>query len=550
MPTTIAQHLVTTLIGAGFSRLYCLPGYQNDDFFDALYDHQSQLKPVHTRHEQGAAFMALGAALATGKPQVCSVVPGPGLLNASAALATAWSANAPVLMIVGQTPAATYGHELGELHEIPDQMAIIRQFCKLAWRIDNASLAAQQIEAAIAALSEGRPRPVAIEVPMDMWNQPVAPLRNAGDAAPLKRNQDAVPAPPSAVEIETVATLLSAAHRPMIVVGSGALNHGATILKLARAIGAPVMSNRSGRGIIDARDPLSLPAPVGCALWKEMDCVIGLGSRLGAKLAIWGNDSALSSVHIDIDEHELNRGERATLALHADLAKALPKLLDMLPPQRDRADWQSTVKKTRQEIKNRIYKELAPQAEYLSVIRAALPDTGILVPDITQLGYAADTMYPSYFPRTHLSSIYQGTLGWAIPTALGAADAMPDQPVVAICGDGGAMYSLQELATAQLHHIPVTIIIFDDASFANVRRFQIEKFGNRVIATDLYNPDFVDLAKSFGVVAYRAQGPHDLEKFLAKSIEERKTTVIAIKVGDFPSPWPFLLPRKYRGESL
>ncbi len=544
MTKTIAQYLVDKLISSGFRRLYCLPGYQNDDFFDVLYDYQSELKPIHTRHEQGAAFMALGAALATGNPQACCVVPGPGFLNTGAALATAWSTNAPVLMILGQTPKTTYGQELGELHEIPDQLAVIRQFCKAAWRLDDAVVAAEQIDEAMVSLNQGRPRPVAIEVPMDMWSQRVGDTRHR--RVSVKRAQP-VPAPPPLTDIEKATALISNSQRPMILVGSGARSHGQLVLDLARAMSAPVMSHRSGRGVIDERDPLALLPPVGRALWKDIDLVIGLGCRLGSKLAIWGVDKDLSSVHIDIDRQEFARGERATLNIHADLGVALPMLLDSLPTQSQKPDWQSTVKKRQQKIANQIGKELAPQSEYLSIIRDALPERGVLVPDITQLGYAADLMYPSYHPRTHLSSVYQGTLGWALPTALGAADALPDQPVVAICGDGGAMYNIQELATAELHHIPVTLIILDDSSFANVRRFQQEKFGNRIIATDLYNPDFVALAQSFGIAAFWAEGKSDLKYYLAESIEQRQTTVIAIKVDEFPSPWPFLLPKKYRG---
>ncbi len=539
MPETFAHHLAAALTRAGFRRLYCLPGYQNDDFFDAVYDHRKQLRPVHTRHEQGAAYMALGAAMASGKPQACCVVPGPGILNAGAALATAWSVNAPVLMIVGQTPAANCGKELGELHQIPDQLAIIRQFSKLTLRIDDPARAVEQTAEAMAALRRGRPRPVSIEVPMDIWSRPV---RSGGQTPAAVRK-----APPEA-GIGSAADELTRSRRPMIVIGSGAVDHGEAVLDLARKIGAPVMSNRSGRGIVDAEDPLAVLPPTGRALWPKMDMVLGLGCRLGAKLAVWGTDSRLRSAHIDIDSLELNRGEPAGIRVNADLGAALPLLAGSLGAQPDRAEWRMTVSRTRSQVENRLCADLAPQAAYLSAIRSVLPDDAVLVMDVTQLGYAAEAMLPVRRPRTFLSSGYQGTLGWSIPAAMGAADALPGRPVVAVCGDGGAMYNIQELATAQLHGIPFTAIIFNDSSFGNVRRFQTERFGNRVIAVDLRNPDFVDLAKSFGIRADAAQGPEDLAGCLADSISSQQPRLIAVEVGEFPSPWPFLIPKRLRAD--
>ena len=540
MPETVAQHLTAALMRAGIHRLYCLPGYQNDDFFDALYDHRDKLAPIHTRHEQGAAYMALGAAMATGQPQACCVVPGPGFLNTGAALSTAWSVNAPVLMIVGQTPAATYGRELGELHEIPDQLAIIRQFSKLALRIDDPALAAGQISEAMAALRIGRPRPVALEIPMDIWSQPVRPDAPHPVTAQVPQ--------PMAAGIEQAANEIRRSSRPMIVVGSGARDHGTAVLDLARAIGAPVMSNRSGRGIVRADDPLALLPPAGRALWPKMDLVIGLGSRLGAKLAVWGSGSGLRSVHIDIDARELRRGHPADVRIHAGLAAALPRLAQSLGAQPDRSDWRKTVIDTGKRVENHLRAELAPQDAYLSAIRSSLPEDAVLVFDVTQLGYAAEAMFPVTGPRTYLASGYQGTLGWSLPAALGAADALPGRQVAVICGDGGAMYNIQELATAQLHNIPVTVIIFNDGCFGNVRRFQTERFGGRVIAVDLHNPDFVSLARSFGIQAEAARSPGELAECLARSAASGRPRVIEVAVGEFPSPWPYLLPKRHRAD--
>lgn len=532
MSDTIAQHLVQTLIKEGFKRLYCLPGVQNDDFFDAIFDHRETITPIHTRHEQGAAFMALGAAMATGKPQACCVVPGPGILNAGAALATAWGVGAPVLMIVGQTAAANYGKELGELHEIPDQLAILKQFSKLTFRIDDPAQARQQIAEAMTALKIGRSKPVSIEVPVDLWNQSVS------NVLPEVKIAEVPTATQS--EIRIVAEKITESQKPMIITGEGSQGLGKEILDLAKTISSPVISNEVAQKIVDASSSLSVSSAVGRELWTETDLVIGLGCRLGSQLSKWVTNPKIQSIHIDNDPEEFNRGIQSNSQVYTNLAKAVPLLTDSLGRQPDRNSWEKTVQQTKNLIETKINLELAPQAEYLNAIRTALPDNGVLVVDLTQVGYAAAMLYKPHLPRTFLSSGFQGTLGWSIPAGLGASDALPDVPVVVVCGDGGAMYNIQELATAKLHQIPITVIVFNDASYGNVRRFQIEKYGNRIIATDLYNPDFHDLAKSFGVHSYRIKGPEELADCLSHSIDSGKPSLISIDVGEFPSPWPFI----------
>ena len=190
--------------------------------------------------------------------------------------------------------------------------------------------------------------------------------------------------------------------------------------------------------------------------------------------------------------------------------------------------------------------KLAPQLAWLSAIRAELPRDGIFVDELTQVGYVSRFAFPSYKPRTFLSTGYQGTLGWGIASAMGAAHACRDVPVVSISGDGGALYTISELATAARHKIPITSIIFNDNAFGNVRRFQIEKYNNRPIASDLKSPDFVKLAESFGVKGLRAKTPDELRLCLKDSFASGGPTVIEVPVGDFPSPWEFILMPKIR----
>src|SRR5262245_10390473 len=250
--------VVRSLIGHGVSSIYCLPGVQSDHLFNALFDAGDAITAVHTRHEQGAAYMALGAALATGKPAAYSVVPGPGFLNSSAALATAYSTGARVLALVGQIPGRAIGKGHGYLHEIPDQLGILRTLTKTAERADTPQDAPGVVARAFAQLNAGRPRPVGVEVPPDMLAKRAEvelcePLPPASEPA---LDEDA---------IERAADLLAKAGCPMIFVGGGALEAAAEVRALAELLTAPVVSYRRGKGALDDRHPLSLPFPGGHA---------------------------------------------------------------------------------------------------------------------------------------------------------------------------------------------------------------------------------------------------------------------------------------------
>src|SRR5262245_53413540 len=261
--------VVRSILGHGISAIYALPGVQSDHLFNAMFDVGDALAVVHTRHEQGAAYMALGAALATGKPAVYSVVPGPGFLNSTAALATAYSTGAPVLAMIGQIPSHAIGKGHGFLHEIPDQIGILRKLTKSAERVVKPQDAPGIVGRAFRELRSGRPRPVGIEVPPDM----LAARAEVELAPPL------APDPEPALDesaIEQAADLLAKAECPVIFVGGGALDAAAEVRALAERLTAPVVSYRRGRGVLDDRHPLSQLLPGGHALWKHADVVLAV----------------------------------------------------------------------------------------------------------------------------------------------------------------------------------------------------------------------------------------------------------------------------------
>ena len=537
-----ADAVVDALLKHGLKSLYCLPGIQNDALFVSLFDRRNEIKAVHTRHEQGAAYMGLGAALATGRPAAYAVVPGPGVLNTAAALGTAYSAGAKVLCLSGQIPSHAIGKGLGYLHELPDQLGILERLTKWAKRTRAPEDVPADFAEAFAAVRSGRPRPVAIEVPMDVLS------RRAEIKAAYVREPDVAPAPDDDA-LARAASLLSRAERPLIFVGGGAQDAGLPLRQLAEKLGAPVVSHRMGKGVLDDRHPLSLNLTAGHALWKGCDVVLAIGTRMHLPLTQWGSDAELRVIKVDVDQLEMSRGRQPDVALCGEALDVLQRLNDQIrKPVADRDSRVVSSRALKAEIAGKLDR-LRPQLDYLGAIRDVLPDNGILVDESTQVGYVSRIGYETRLPRTYLSSGHAGTLGWGFPTALGAQHALPDTPVVSITGDGGFMFNVQELATAAHHNIPLVTVLFNDGAFGNVQRMQRELYGQRVIATDLANPDFVRMADSFGVDAMRAEGPQALRGALAKAIEARRPSLIEVPCRQMPEPWPFLQLPRVRGRS-
>ena len=529
---TAAQSLVDTLIANGVDTIYGLPGVHNDPLFDAFWHSRNRLRMLHARHEQGAAYMALGAALVTGKPQAFAVVPGPGFLNAGAALLTAYGMNAPVMAIVGQIFNDMIDRGLGQLHEIHDQVGLAAHITKFAARISAPHEAGPLTQQALSAALSGRQRPVMLECAMDVWGKrtPTAPPLMAEPLRP----------PVDDESVERFAKILGGARRPLIVVGGGAQDASPEVTALAEMIEAPVVGYRRGQGIVSARHRLSVNLPIAHRMWRDADVVIGIGTRMLIGMGEWGLDKDLKILRIDIDAGEPNRFVRADAAIVADAAEGLRALLARLPKHMGkRQNRDEEIARHRTGFNTQIA-QLEPQNGFVRAIRRALPDDGVLVDDVTQVGFASRIAFPVYAPRTFLSPGYQDNLGWGYGAALGAQAAMPDRAVMSISGDGGFMYQVQEIATAVLHNLPVVAVVFDNSAFGNVKLLQKERFDSHFIGCDLHNPDFCKLAESFGAAAFRAKTADELEIALGKALALRKPALIHVPCGEMPSPWGML----------
>jgi len=454
-------------------------------------------------------------------------------------LLTAYGMNAPVLALVGQIPQAAIGRGFGHLHEIRDQAGIISRLVDFSARIREPNEAAPLIAQALRAMASGRPGPAVLECAMDVW----------GRTAPARSIEAALPAPAPPLDenaIEDAARRLGASQRPLIIVGGGAQDAAAEVSELSRVLQAPVLAYRRGRGVLDSRNPLSITLPLGRELWREADVVLAVGTRLFSGFTQWGIDAELAIIRVDADPEEPERFARPAVALIGD-AKPILRRLAQLVPGEERASRHAELEARQAMMRARLAK-LAPQAGFLEAIRAELPEDGIFVDEVTQIGFAARLLFPVYAPRTFLSPGYQDNLGWGFATALGAAHARRDVPVVSIAGDGGFLFASNELATAVHHRIALTVVVFNDGAFGNVRRIQEEQYGNRVIASDLSNPDFVRYAQSFGAEAERARNPQELRSALRRAFKQREApTLIEVPVGPMPSPWEFIQMPRVRG---
>lgn len=525
---TGGQAVVHSLLNQGIDTLFGLPGVQNDWLYNALYDAGDKIRVIHTRHEQGAGYMALGYALASGKVGVFSIVPGPGFLNASAALATAYGLNAQVLCLSGQIPTGQIGKGKGVLHEIPDQLAIMNQLTKWSARATSPTVVPELVAEAFRHLHSGRPRPVGLEVPMDVLAQ-MAEIEL--DVEPLLP----VSPPIQLAHIEQAAEALGRAKRPLIYVGSGAQNVSQAITELAKVLEAPVVGYRTGMGVLDARNYLSVHMPPSHELWKTADAVLLVGTHGRLPLQKWGVDDKMTLIKIDVDNSTHDLIYTPNIAITARAEEALPHLLERMGKYNiERESREDELKSLREDWEQRTA-YLEPQKTHLQIIREELGEDGIFVDELTQIGFASRIVYPVYKPRTFISTGHMGTLGYGFPTALGVKVAKPDVPVLSVSGDGGFMFGVQELATAVQHRIGLVTLVYNNNQYGNVQQMQKNLYEGRIIATDLQNPDFVKLAQAFGANGVRAESTEQLRSAIREGFASDLPTIIEVPISDVPS---------------
>jgi acetolactate synthase-1/2/3 large subunit len=535
VPITGGDALAQQLVREGVRHIFGVPGVQLDYAVDGLARVADRITYLNTRHEQTAAYMADGYARTTGTPGVCLVVPGPGLLNALAGVATAYACSSRVLCIAGQIPSNTIGRALGMLHEIPDQSRILGALTKWSVCAAQPSEIPGLVNVAVRQLRSGRPRPVGLEVPPDVL-QATAEVELV---QPVERDE---PLLPDVDAVRRAAELLDAAERPAIYVGGGVIAGGASepLRTLAECLEAPVIMSPNGRGALDDRHPLALTAIAGREVLVGADVVLAVGTRF-----LFGQEqqtvaSGARVVLLNVEPRDLGEPRTPHVALQCDAGAGLAALVEQLDGTRPRVSRRSELTALREWAEG-LLAQIQPQYSWVRALRAALPEDGIFVNEFTQVGYMSQVAFPVYGPRTYVSPGYQGTLGYGFPTALGAKVAHPERAVLCISGDGGFGWGLAELATARKHGIGLVTVVFNDGAYGNVRRAQVEQFDGRVLGSELVNPDFVQLAESFGVRGARATTPGELEGLLRESVGSgHEPVLIDVPVGAMPNPFHML----------
>jgi acetolactate synthase I/II/III large subunit len=535
---TTGEAIVDGLLAHNVDTVFGIPGVQTYPLYDALA-RTPEINVYGPRHEQTAAYMAFGYAQSTGRPGVFSVVPGPGVLNAAAAVLSAYGASAPMVGLTSEIPSAFMGRGLGHLHEMPDQLATMRTFTKWASNISHPADASAIVAEAFHEATSGRPRPTMIAAPWDV-------LAHTAPTVPcVPRPRPAAPIDP--VRVERAVARLGGAKNPMIMVGGGARHASAEVLALAEFLQAPVVSFRGGRGVVSDEHPLGFTCAEGFERWGDCDALIGIGCRLELMWSRWPDrPKDLPVILLDIDPQQFVRLE-ATVGILGDAVHSAAALLAAL-----QASMPAAVSRDEEFARLKAEKQtellqLQPHVDYLHALRRALPRDGFLVEEICQVGFASYFGFPVYEPRKFVTCGYQGTLGFGYPTSLGVKAANPDKAVVSINGDGGFMFGIQELATAVEYNLSVVAVVFNNHSYGNVLNDQRRLFG-RSLGSELRNPSFVDVARAFGAKGTHVNNPLDLEREVANAINANEPSVIEVSMplDATASPWRFLMPASRR----
>lgn len=517
--------VVETLSGLGATTVFGLPGQHALGMFDAL--RRSSLQYVGLRVENNAGFAADAYGRITGEAAPLLLSTGPGALTSLAALQEAAAASAPVLAISSQIPTAGLGGgRHGYLHELPDQQASFRGVVKSVHTVRAQS----QIPSALAAAWESAltaPHgPVWVEIPQDVLLAPTnLPVVTAMDATP----EEVVPRP----ELTAVAAhLLSTAARPAIIAGGGVVRADASgkLLQLAERLNAPVVTTFGGKGAFPWNHPLSLQSWLEdrhtTDLLEDADVLLVIGSGLGELSSNYHTFKPRGRViQIEADLGKLESNHPA-LGIHADARLALSALLETVEERPDPTA-PERVRTLLARVGERIAaQELTLEQDVLASVRRALPDGSPSFWDMTILAYWAWSAFDPRRPNAMHSAQGAGGLGYGFPAALGAAAADPTRPVLAVSGDGGALYSIAELATAKQYGLDVTWLIVDDGGYGILREYMTDAFG-QATATELARPDYVALAESFGVPGIRTT-PGTLEADLSKALATPGPSVVLL----------------------
>ena len=518
---TGADLLIQCLKAQGVNTVFGMPGTQNLAIYDALYRVGQDIRHVLIRNEQAATMMASGWARATGTVGVALTVPGPGASNASSGIADAYTDCQPILLVTGGVERSMHHRDRSKMFHGLDQQAFFQPITRYYGCPQSAAEIPEMVQAAFSAIWAGRPGPAVLEIPPDLAAENCEAL-----PVPLEVQAELNQSPdPNATK--TAAELIRVWQKPLVMVGGDVIASDATLemQQLAECLGAPLIHTRLGKGA----------APSGFAhnwgncyssrakqLLSEADGLIAVGVRFTQiDTRNWSIPIPPQLVQVDRDEREIGREYPVTAGIVGGLRPSLQSLLDELSDTKSSRKWDETT--------SQLDHDVGP-GPVLREVRRALGPTGIVASDVTSLTYRAFDEYPIFGTRDFLYPCHYVTLGYGLPAAIGAKAACPDRQVVAICGDGGVMMSIGELVTAVQHQINVVVVVISDSALLAIQASQIKGYENRILGTELLNPDFVKLATSMGVHGQRTNDLEDFQQILSDELAADRPSLIEISM--------------------
>ena len=536
---TGAQLLVETLKTHGVDTIFGVPGIHNLGIYDALVGEPS-VRIVTTRDERGAGHMADGYARATGRPGVCLTVPGPGVTNALTAIGEAYADSSPVLLLASQLPSATVALDREDFHQLRDSEAVLASVTQWGARPARAEEISRAVEEAFCRFETGRPRPCYVDLPMDLLSANVDATVVAHQANPTPCAASGLPL----ADVRRATETLIAASRPVLLVGGGAWKAAGLVQELAERLSIPVVMTNSGKGVVPEDHHLSLGDgwmvhQLGREALEQADVIMAIGVRFGPLTTSWSTRQITGQVvHVDIDPSEIGKHTPAAIGIVGDARQVVEALLLQLPGRdvEARRPWLDVI--AVRERRRAAIRERAPDAvATLEGLRRILPDEALVFNDINGIACWGAGAFICRRPRTFHYPIGFGCLGFALPAAIGAKLARPDVPVVALCGDGGFLFSGHELATAVQEDVGVVAVVFNDHAYGTIKADQGYRYPARSLGCDLRSPDFVRYAEAFGARAWGVDSVRKVPEAVAAAMQHDGPSLIEAPCPQVLPPW-------------
>ncbi|MDX6628548.1 MAG: acetolactate synthase large subunit [Gaiellales bacterium] len=506
--------------------VFGIPGVHTLEIYRGLA--ASEIRHVSARHEQGAAFMADGYGRVAGKPGVCTLITGAGLTNAATPIASAYQDSIPLLVISSATARADNGRGHGALHDLPDQRAFMATITADSIDVRDPAELPEAFARAFEIFESRRPRPVHIGIPIDVLDLPAS----AWERLPARGTRPL--ADPALVE--RAVELLASAERPMVLLGGGAVGAGAEATAVAERLGAPVGLTVNAKGVLPDSHPLSLGTTLLLesvhAAFSEADVVLAVGTEFGETDYFYAPGAAAphftgSLVRVDIDADQLHRQRSAAIGLHGDAAVTLAAI-DAGLAARGRERSTAGDRAAALRARRRWWPGTDAFMPFLAALDRGIPENGILVSDSTQPAYVAHHSWPGRAPRGYIAPGGFGTLGPALPMAIGAQLAAPRRPVVALAGDGGALFTIPELASAADLGLPIALVIWQNDGYGEMRDC-MDQIGVPRMGTEVTAHDFLLLAEGFGCRGVRTESLDDLPGALAEAFAADRPTLVEVR---------------------